>query len=130
MNARRFAHARQKSGSLCLWFPLARNAPGECEHVSDRDPKLTRYFAIQVDARQSTGQRRVFFGYEPKLGTAMRDGHWKMQTKGDAVELYDLSQDNKETTNLAEKYPERTAEMKAAIAKWKLEVTPEPKTEK
>ena len=26
--------------------------------------------------------RRIFFGYEPKLGTAMRDGHWKMQTKG------------------------------------------------
>ena len=68
--------------------------------------------------------RRVFFGYEPKLGTAMRDGHWKMQTKGDVVELYDLSRDIKETTNVADKYPKRTAEMKAAIEKWKLEVTP------
>jgi len=68
--------------------------------------------------------RRVFFGYEPKLGTAMRDGHWKMQTKGDVVELYDLSKDIKETTNVADKYPKRAAEMKAAIEKWKLEVTP------
>ena len=68
--------------------------------------------------------RRVFFGYEPKLGTAMRDGHWKMQTKGDVVELYDLSKDIKETTNVADKYPQRAEEMKAAIEKWKLEVTP------
>ncbi|UCG29354.1 MAG: sulfatase [candidate division WOR-3 bacterium] len=67
--------------------------------------------------------RRVFFGYEPKLGTAMRDGHWKMQTKGDVIELYDLSRDIKETTNIADKYPERTREMKAAIEKWKSEVT-------
>ncbi len=67
--------------------------------------------------------RRVFFGYEPKLGTAMRDGNWKMQTKGDVVELYDLSKDIKETTNIADKYSRRTKEMKAAIDKWKLEVT-------
>lgn len=67
--------------------------------------------------------RHVFFGYEPKLGTAMRDGHWKMQTKGDVIELYDLSRDIKETTNIADKYPERTREMKAAIEKWKSEVT-------
>jgi arylsulfatase A len=68
--------------------------------------------------------RRIFFGYEPKLGTAMRDGHWKMQTKGDIVELYDLSNDIKETTNLVVQYPERTQQMKAAIEKWKLEVIP------
>ena len=67
--------------------------------------------------------RRVFFGYEPKLGTAMRDGHWKMQTKGDVIELYDLSRDIREMTNIADKYPERTREMKAAIEKWKSEVT-------
>ena len=66
--------------------------------------------------------RRVFFGYEPKLGTAMRDGHWKMQTTGDVVELYDLSRDIRETTNVADEYPERRREMKAAIDKWKAEV--------
>ena len=66
--------------------------------------------------------RQVFFGYEPKLGTAMRDGNWKMQTRGDVIELYDLSKDIKETTNLADRYPGRTKEMKAAIEKWKREV--------
>jgi arylsulfatase A-like enzyme len=69
--------------------------------------------------------RQVFFGYEPKLGTAMRDGHWKMQTKDDVVELYDLSTDIRETTNVADKYPRRAEEMKSAIEKWKREVEPE-----
>ena len=47
-----------------------------------------------------------------------------MLTKGDVVELYDLSKDIKETTNIADKHPQRAEEMKAAIMKWKLEVTP------
>jgi arylsulfatase A-like enzyme len=68
--------------------------------------------------------RQLFFGYEPNLGTAMRDGNWKMLTKGDSVELYDLSQDIRETTNIADKYPGRTGKMKEAIDLWKLEVTP------
>ncbi len=67
--------------------------------------------------------RQVFFGYEPKLGTAMREGNWKMQTKGDIIELYDLSRDIKETTNIADKYPERAAQMKAAIEEWKNEMS-------
>ncbi len=71
--------------------------------------------------------RKLFFGYEPKLGTAMRDSHWKMQTKEDVVELYDLSKDIKETTNVAEQFPDRTREMKRAIENWKLEVAPEEK---
>ena len=68
-------------------------------------------------------ERKVFFGYEPKLGTAMRDGHWKMLTRGDVVELYDLSRDIRETTDVRDKYPGRTKEMKRAIEKWKLEVS-------
>jgi hypothetical protein len=54
----------------------------------------------------------------------MRDGHWKMLTKVDVVELYDLSKDIKETTNIADKFPQRAEAMKAAIEKWKLEVAP------
>jgi arylsulfatase A-like enzyme len=74
--------------------------------------------------KASLPTRKVFFGYEPKLGTAMREGNWKMQTKGDVVELYDLSKDIKETKNVKDQYPERTKEMKAAIEKWKVEVLP------
>ena len=69
--------------------------------------------------------RQVFFGYEPKLGTAMRDGNWKMQTKSDVIELYDLSKDIKESVNLVDKFPRRTKKMKSAIDKWKLDVSPD-----
>jgi arylsulfatase A-like enzyme len=77
--------------------------------------------------RADLPDRQVFFGYEPKLGTAMRDGHWKMLTKGDVIELYDLSRDIKETANVADQYPERAKAMKAAIDAWKLEVAPQVK---
>ncbi len=69
--------------------------------------------------------RQVFFGYEPKLGTAMRYQNWKMQTKAEVVELYDLSKDIKETTNVADQYPRRANEMKTAIEAWKVDVAPE-----
>jgi arylsulfatase A-like enzyme len=58
--------------------------------------------------------RQVFFGYEPKLGTAMRDGDWKMIVKSEKVELYDLSKDIGETTNLASTRPERAESMRTA----------------
>ncbi|MBW1612375.1 MAG: sulfatase-like hydrolase/transferase [Deltaproteobacteria bacterium] len=66
--------------------------------------------------------RKVFFGHEPRFGTAMRDGHWKMMTRGDLIELYDLNKDIRETDNIADKYPERTKKMKADIEQWKMEV--------
>ena len=72
-------------------------------------------------------RRRVFFGYEPKLGTAMRDGSWKMIVKGDKVELYDLSKDIGERTNLANKNAERASAMKTAIDQWKEEVVWKPR---
>jgi arylsulfatase A-like enzyme len=65
--------------------------------------------------------RKLFFGYEPKLGTAMRDGSWKMIVKGNRVELYDLENDIGETRSLVEKHPERARRMKDAIESWKSE---------
>ncbi len=76
-------------------------------------------------AQTDMPDRRVFFGYEPKLGTAMRDGHWKMQTKEDVVELYDLDRDIKETTNVAAQFPKVAASMQAAIDQWKRQVGPQ-----
>ena len=73
-------------------------------------------------------QRQVFFGYEPKLGTAMRDGNWKMivsQKRG--VELYDLKSDIGEKNNVVGDHPEQAGKMKEAIERWKKQVgTPEP----
>lgn len=67
-------------------------------------------------------QRQVFFGYEPKLGTAMRDGDWKLIVKGDDIKLFQLDNDIGEQTNLADRYPERTQEMLSAINNFKAEM--------
>lgn len=45
-----------------------------------------------------------------------------MVTRGDVIELYDLSNDIRETNNIVERYPEIAKEMKAAIDKWKSDV--------
>ena len=63
--------------------------------------------------------RKMFFGYEPKLGTAMRDRNWKMIVSSKKFEMYDLSKDIKEEHNLVEEYPERARRMKEAILEWK-----------
>ena len=68
--------------------------------------------------------RKLFFGYEPKLGTAMRDGDWKMIVKGDKRELYNLETDLGESTNLVETHPDRAEQMGTAIGQWKLQVQP------
>ena len=67
-------------------------------------------------------RRKLFFGYEPKLGTAMRDGDWKMIVKGEKVALYNLAEDPGESNNVAQDHAGRAAEMKAAIEGWKREV--------
>ncbi len=68
--------------------------------------------------------RDLFFGYEPKLGTALRRGHWKMIIKGDDLQLFNLKNDLKETTNVAAQNPEITAAMRRAIEEFKQTMTP------
>lgn len=70
--------------------------------------------------------RQVFFGYEPKLGTAMRDGLWKMIVKEDRAQLFHLGRDSGEQDNLVESESERAASMRAAIDRWKEETAYRP----
>ena len=67
--------------------------------------------------------RDLFFGYEPKLGTAMRRDHWKMIIKGDDLQLYNLQNDLKETNNVAAQNPEIVDPMSRAIEEFKQTVT-------
>lgn len=67
------------------------------------------------------GTRKVFFGYEPKLGTAMRDGNWKMIVKKENVQLFNLAEDIAERKNLVDQLPERAKKMRAEIEAWKNE---------
>ena len=67
--------------------------------------------------------RDLFFGYEPKLGTALRRGDWKMIVKEDDVQLYNLKNDLYETTNIADQHPEVVKPMRDAIEHFKATVT-------
>lgn len=68
--------------------------------------------------------RDLFFGYEPKLGTAMRRDHWKMIIKGDDLQLYNLKNDLKETINVATQNSEIVQQMRLAIENFKQTVLP------
>lgn len=75
---------------------------------------------------ESLPRRTVFFGYEPKLGTAMREGDWKMIVKQDNVQLFNLANDIGERRNVAAQFPDRAAAMQADIARWKSETNVQP----
>ena len=94
---------------------LSKDNPGNLEGTSARDLLL----------HQTTfPSRDLFFGYEPKLGTAMRRGDWKLIVKGEEVQLFNLKKDLKETTNVAAEHPEITTSMRQAIEHFKRTVVP------
>lgn len=74
--------------------------------------------------QQDFPDRDIFFGYEPKLGTAMRRGPWKMIIKEDNLQLFNLESDPKESNNVSDQQPEITRSMKQAIGQFKSDVTP------
>lgn len=55
---------------------------------------------------------------------AVRMGDWKLvkAKRGAAWELYDLSSDPTETTNVAQQHPQRVEQMSAAFAQWQARV--------
>ena len=93
---------------------LSEFTPSNLDGVSFKDHLLEQ---------KDFADRDIFFGYEPKLGTAMRRGDWKMIIKGDDVRLFNLQTDPKETTDVSGQHPELTHSMKQAIAKFKLDVS-------
>ena len=103
-------------------FPTFTDIAGLTQHVPDNFDgiSLKDHLIKQADVPD----RDIFFGYEPKLGTAMRSGKWKMIIKGEEVQLYDLEADIKETTNIADQHPEQVKTMQKAIEQFKQTVTP------
>ena len=93
---------------------LGDKLPGHIDGVSVKDHLLKG---------AAVAERDVFFGYEPKLGTAMRRGDWKMIVKGDDTRLFDLKKDIKETTDVRDQHPEIAEEMLKAIENFKATVT-------
>ena len=58
-----------------------------------------------------------------RLSSAIREGPWKLIERFDegSVELYNLTDDLSEKTDLAKKMPERAAAMKAKLQAWRKE---------
>lgn len=64
---------------------------------------------------------------EPQPDLAMRDGPWKLlcDYDGSHPELYDLSQDREETTNVAGQHPEIAKRLAAAAIAWHRSMPPD-----
>jgi arylsulfatase A-like enzyme len=81
-------------------------------------------FKAHLLQQEDFPDRDIFFGYEPKLGTAMRRGDWKMIIKEESIQLFNLQLDPQEITDVADQHPELTKSMKQAIDRFKTNVTP------
>ena len=100
-------------------------------------PTLCSITGVEIDAAQFDGEdvSGVWLGKDRertkplfwktnavRSDIAIRDGQWKMfhtiRNRGE-TELYDLTADPRESTNVAAKYPEVVKELTAKVEKWK-----------
>jgi uncharacterized sulfatase len=71
--------------------------------------------------------RDAFYGEDDLPDLAMRDGKWKFlcEYDGSEPELYDLEADCGETHNLANRHPDRVAELAKALVAWHKSMPPD-----
>jgi len=55
-------------------------------------------------------------------GRAIRDGDWKLISDGGKYQLFNLREDLSETTDLADRHPDRVEAMKKTLARWSEDV--------
>ncbi len=82
---------------------------------------------VPTFAGKSLKQRDLFLhrSYEDQ-NSAIVNGDWKLiKYRSGKIELYNIADDESETTNLAEKYPELSEKMLDRLIKWQAEATPE-----
>jgi len=117
--------AGAKSDKLVVGFDLFPTFT-EIAGLSHKNPNNLdgASFKAHLLEQKDFPNRDMFFGYEPKLGTAMRRGDWKMIVKEDKVQLFNLQSDRQETTDLTTRHPEIARSMRKAIHRFKAEVTP------
>jgi len=103
-------------------FPTFTEIAGLSKNIPDHLDGTS--FKAHLLEQKNFPDRDIFFGYEPKLGTAMRRGDWKMIVKKDKVQLFNLRKDPQESTEVAAQHPEITKSMRKAIDRFKKDVTP------
>ncbi|WP_072992783.1 sulfatase [Pseudozobellia thermophila] len=87
--------------------------------IADRE--LYFHFPIylqQYDGIKDQGRDPLF---RTRPGSVIISGHWKLHEyfEDGALELYDLSEDIGETSNLAQENPEKTKELYEKLKKWR-----------
>jgi arylsulfatase A len=116
--------ARVQSDKLIVGFDLFPTLT-EIAGISKGNPKNLdgASFKTHLLEQKHFPDRDIFFGYEPKLGTAMRRGDWKMIVKEENVQLFNLQLDPQEIIDVADQHSEVTKSMKQAIDRFKTNVT-------
>ena len=114
-----------RSDSLVVGFDLFPTLT-EIAGISDSNPDNLDgvSFRSHLLEQKPFPNRDVFFGYEPRLGTAMRRGDWKMIIKESSVQLYNLNDDPREATDVTDEHPAVSRSMQQAIERFRAEVTP------
>jgi arylsulfatase A-like enzyme len=114
---------------------IPANAVNRTSIVSGLDylPTLCSLAGITIDDELFEGENMadVWKGSNRQRSTAlfwrvssananpsMLEGNWKLHKKGNAYVLYDLSVDEKESTDVAQKYPEIVKELSSKMGKW------------
>jgi len=105
--------------NICDFVPTFSRLAGAdmgADYESDGEDMLT---ALRGKTFQRT-QPQFWFYPSSKPSLAMRDGNWKLlaNSEGDGLQLYDLSRDSAESTNLAEKQTDRVATMRRRLLDW------------
>ena len=114
-----------QSDELIVGFDLFPTLTDIAGFAEDNPPNLDGV-SFKNHLLEGTGvaRRDIFFGYEPKLGTAMRREDWKMIIKEADVQLFNLKDDPQETTNVVDQHPDVAHSMQQAIDEFKASVTP------
>ena len=80
-----------------------------------------------IDGKVTTLHDKLFWSDGPDGWWSARIGDWKMLGENDKVQLFNLAEDPAEMTNLAQKNPEKLAELRKAFDAW-LDEMPDPMT--
>ncbi|NOR74935.1 MAG: sulfatase-like hydrolase/transferase [Draconibacterium sp.] len=116
------------------FLPTFLEATGNTNNPENIDGKS---FLPVLKNNQTENHNNVFWHYPHYHGGsgmipagAVRSGNFKLiewyepklLNSGSCVELFDLSKDQGETTNLSEQLPEKAAELKELLNNWRIEV--------
>jgi len=79
-----------------------------------------------IDLLGAPVERDLFWRMKHREQKAVRSGHWKWLSVDGYEYLFDLSRDQRERANLAQREPQRLAELKRRYTAWEKELPPIP----